>query len=57
MIRRLKSLEFRPVDRDTFQRGMLTVRFHRDKAGRIVGFDFSNPALRNIKFMRLADRP
>lgn len=50
------GFEFRQVDRDTFQRGMMTVRFHRDKAGKVVGFDYSNPVLRNIKFTRLSDR-
>ena len=48
-------LEFRPVDRDTFQRGMITVRFVRDKAGRVVGFYFTNPVLRNIRFTRVSD--
>lgn len=51
-----QSLEFRPVDRDTFQRGMLTIRFRRDTTGTIVGLNLSNPALRNIKFTRLSDR-
>lgn len=51
-----QSLEFRPVDRDTFQRGMLTIRFRRDTTGTIVGLDLSNPALRNITFTRLRDR-
>ncbi len=50
------SLEFGPVDRDTFQWGMMTVRFHRDKAGKVVAFDYSNPVLRNIEFTRLRDR-
>jgi len=49
------ALEFRPVDRDTFQRGMMTMRFRRDQAGKVVGFDFSNPVLRNFKFTRLSD--
>jgi len=48
-------LEFRPVDRDTFQRGMITVRFLRDKAGTVVALDFSNPVLRKITFTRLSD--
>ena len=43
-----QSLEFRPVGRDIFQRGTITVRFRRDTAGAVVGFDFSNPVLRNI---------
>jgi hypothetical protein len=49
------GFEFRPVDRDTFQRGMLTIRFRRDTTGKVVGLDFSNPVLRNIKFTRLSD--
>ncbi|HEX7154073.1 MAG TPA: serine hydrolase domain-containing protein [Thermoanaerobaculia bacterium] len=51
-----KTLEFRPVDRDTFQRGGMTVRFLRDKDGKVVAFDYSNPVIRNVKFMRLNDR-
>jgi CubicO group peptidase (beta-lactamase class C family) len=49
-------LELSPVDRDTFQRGMLTMRFRRDQAGKVVALDFSNPVLRNIEFTRLSDR-
>jgi len=48
-------LEFRPVDRDTFQRGMMTLRFQRDKAGRVGALDFTNPVLRNITFTRVSD--
>jgi hypothetical protein len=29
------------------------VRFVRDKAGKVVGLDFSNPVLRNVRFTRL----
>jgi hypothetical protein len=50
------GVEFKPVDRDTFQLGMLTIRFRRDTTGKVVGLDFSNPVLRNIKFTRLSDR-
>jgi CubicO group peptidase (beta-lactamase class C family) len=46
---------FAPVDRDTFQLGMLTIRFRRDPAGKIVGLDFTNPVLRSVKFTRLSD--
>ena len=46
------AFEFVPVDRDTFQfRGMI-IRFHRDSAGKVVGFDYSNPVVRNIEFTR-----
>ena len=48
--------ELAPVDRDTFQRGMMTVRFLRDEAGKVVALDFSNPVLRKITFTRVSDR-
>jgi CubicO group peptidase (beta-lactamase class C family) len=50
-----RRLEVKPVDRDTFQRGPLTVRFIRDKDGKVIGLDFSNPVIRNVRFTR-ADR-
>jgi CubicO group peptidase (beta-lactamase class C family) len=52
--------EFKPVDRDTFQlagqSAGLTLRFVRDKAGKVAGLEYSNPILRNVKFTRLSDR-
>jgi hypothetical protein len=50
-----KALEFRPVDRDTFQVSRMTVHFHRDPTGKVVAFDYSNPVVRNIRFTRLSD--
>jgi CubicO group peptidase (beta-lactamase class C family) len=50
-------LALTPVDRDTFQRGMQTVRFRRDQAGKVIALDLTNPALRRITFARLSDRP
>ena len=47
-----KGSEIRPAYRDTFQLGRVTVRFLRDKAGKVVAFDYSNPLVRNIKFTR-----
>ena len=49
------GFEVTPVDRDTFQRGMMTMCFRRDQAGKVVALDFTNPVLRNIKFTRLSD--
>jgi CubicO group peptidase (beta-lactamase class C family) len=49
------ALEFRPVDRDTFQRGMQTLRFHRDATGKVVGFDVTNPVFRNVRFTKMSD--
>ena len=46
---------FMPVDRDTFQLGMLTIRFRRDAAGNVAGLDFTNPVVRNVKFTKLID--
>ena len=51
------ALPLAPVDRDTFQRGMQTVRFRRDQAGKVIALDLTNPALRRITFARLSDRP
>ena len=50
-------LELGPVDPDTFQRGMQTVRFRRDQAGKVIALDLTNPALRNITFTRVSDGP
>lgn len=51
------ALELSPVERDTFEfSGRMTVRFQRDKSGKIVAFDYSNPGARNIRFTRLSDR-
>ena len=47
--------EFKGVDRDTFQLGMLTIRFRRDATGKVEGLDFTNPVLRRVKFTRLSD--
>jgi CubicO group peptidase (beta-lactamase class C family) len=46
----LGPLEFMPVDRDTFQLGGMLLRFRRDKAGNVIGFDYSNPIVRNVAF-------
>ncbi len=51
-----KALQLKPVDRDTFMISQMVVRFLRDKDGKVVGYDYSNPVLRNIKYTRLSDR-
>ncbi|WP_162178610.1 serine hydrolase domain-containing protein [Deinococcus marmoris] len=45
-----------PVARDLYQAGGMTVRFQRDSAGKVVGFSYSNPTVRNLQFTR-SDRP
>ena len=49
------ALEFMPVAPDTFQIAMVTLRFHRDAAGRVVALGYSNPVLREVRFIRLSD--
>lgn len=51
-----KGSEIRPVYRDTFQISRVTVRFVRDKDGKVVAFEYSNPLVRNIRFTRNADQ-
>jgi hypothetical protein len=51
-----RSLELKPVDRDTFQIARMFMRFVRDKSGKVVALDYSNPLIRNVKFTRLGDR-
>ncbi|RIV19994.1 serine hydrolase [Fibrisoma montanum] len=48
-----KSLEFKAIDTDTFQFSGIIVRFRRDKTGKVVALDLSNPVVPNIKFTRL----
>ena len=51
-----KGSELKPAYRDTFQIGPVTVRFVRDSAGKVLGFDYSNPLIRSLRFTRLGDR-
>jgi CubicO group peptidase (beta-lactamase class C family) len=51
-----QRLEFKPVDRDTFQLSRVTMRFLRDETGKVVALDYSNPVLRSVNFTRLSDR-
>ena len=51
-----KGSELKPVYRDTFQIGPVTIRFIRDGAGKVLAFDYSNPLIRNLRFTRLSDR-
>jgi hypothetical protein len=45
-----------PVARDTYMRRLMIVRVRRDAGGRVTGFDYGNPLVRNLRFTRLADR-
>ena len=50
-----RSLEVRPVERDTFQISRVTMCFIRDNAGKVLSLDYSNPLIRKVKFTRLGD--
>jgi CubicO group peptidase (beta-lactamase class C family) len=50
-----RTLEFTPVATDTFNFSLMMVRFVRDKNGKVVGFDYSNPIISSTKFTRLGD--
>ncbi|HEX6250903.1 MAG TPA: serine hydrolase [Gemmatimonadaceae bacterium] len=51
-----KAQELEPVEPDTYMRNMAIVRFRRDPSGKVVGLDYGNPVVRNIRFTRLGDR-
>jgi CubicO group peptidase (beta-lactamase class C family) len=51
-----RSMELTPVGRDTYMLRMMFVRFRRDAGGKVTGFDYGNPVVRNISFTRLGDR-
>jgi hypothetical protein len=50
-----RSLEFRSVDRATFQLGVMTVRFQREQTGKVVAFGYSNALARGVTVTRLSD--
>lgn len=47
--------EFSPIYRDAFQFAGVVLHFVRDKAGKVVALEYSNPMLRNVKFIRLSN--
>ncbi len=46
--------QFTAVAPDTFRFSGLILRFIRDKAGKVVGLEYSNPLIRKVKFTRLS---
>lgn len=51
-----RKIELSPVEADVFQFARILVRFKKDGSGKVVGWEYSNPVLRNVKFTRLGDR-
>ena len=52
-----RSVELTPADRDTYMRSLMVVRFQRDGSGKVTGFEYSNPLVRNLAFTRVGNRP
>lgn len=52
-----EGLIFKPIDDDTFQLAGITLHFLRDKAGKVVALNYSNPVVKNIKFTLTIDSP
>lgn len=50
-----EGLPFKPIDGDAFQLSGIILRFIRDKSGKVVALDYSNPVVRNIKFTRMSE--
>lgn len=48
----LRRLELAPVSPDVFGLGSMIARFHRDGAGAVTGFSYSDPLLRGLRFTR-----
>ena len=45
-------LPLKPVDTDAFQISRMIIRFIRDKSGKVVRLDYSNPLVRKISFKK-----
>ena len=48
-----RTLEFKPAEHDTFLFAASMIRFRRDKAGKVIGLEYTNPLLREVKFARV----
>ncbi len=48
----LGRLELAAASPDEFRRGSMIARFHRNAAGEVTGFSYSDPLLRGLRFVR-----
>lgn len=48
----LGRLELAAASPDVFRRGSMIARFHRNADGEVVGFSYSDPLLRGLRFTR-----
>jgi hypothetical protein len=51
-----KVIHAEAVGRDRFMQSLLIVQLVRDASGKVTGFDYSSPLVRNIRFNRIGDR-
>lgn len=50
-------LELTAAAPDVFRRGAMVARFHRDVAGEVTGFSYSDPLLPGLRFTRRVPVP
>lgn len=48
-----KTQEMERVAPDTYMRSLAIVRFRRDASGAVTGFDYGNPVVRKLEFVRV----
>ncbi|HZG26449.1 MAG TPA: hypothetical protein VEZ17_17800 [Chitinophagaceae bacterium] len=48
-------LPLKPVHPDIFQFSAVTIHFVRNKAGKVIGLDYSNPLIRKVRFTRVSE--
>ena len=48
----LGRLRLTAASPDVFRQGAMIARFHRNAAGEVVGFSYSDPLLRGLRFVR-----
>ncbi len=48
------TIEFKAAEKDTFQVNQSLIRFQRDRAGKVIGLEYTNPMLRKVKFTRIS---
>lgn len=49
----MQRIPFQQVHKDIFQFRRMTFRFLRDKSGKVVAMEYSNPVLSKVKFIRI----
>lgn len=51
-----RKIPLNPVEADVFQVSRVTIRFIRNKQGKVEGFSFTNPFAKNMKFTKVNEQ-